>query len=280
MLRKLLKYDLRAILKYWWIAAVTTVGLAGISGVLIRILKVENTRYTALQVMSVMALVFCVLGIALLSVISWVLILVRFYKHFFTDEGYLTFTLPVKKHQLLTSKLLMALITHFITCVVIILDFVLALFIGFAEEIFRAEFWQDVQILWQELSEVLRQVGGGYVALYILEYLLVLLTASVASTLVIYLCITVAAIISRKYKILTAIALYYGYSFISTGAVRILLADGNMYSLFFRIADLGVESTKMALGLLGLIGLGVYVLAAAGLYMLESYLLERKLNLV
>ena len=46
------------------------------------------------------------------------------------------------------------------------------------------------------------------------------------------------------------------------------------------LPECGVESTKMALGLLGLIGLGVCVLAAAGLYMLESYLLERKLNLV
>ena len=109
--------------------------------------------------------------------------------------------------------------------------------------------------------------------------ILILLAATLASTLVILLCITIASVITRKHKIITAIAIYYGFNFITTGVTQILLADGNVYTVFYRFVDMGEETLKIALALVGLIGLGVCVLAATGLYMLEAYLLDRKLNL-
>lgn len=279
MLRKLLKYDLRAVLKYWWIAAATTVGLSLAAGFLFHIVKAENTEYLALQVLSAVALFFCIFGILLLPLIAWVLVLIRLYKHFFTDEGYLTFTLPVKKHQLLNAKLLMTLIVHTLSLLVVVFDIFLAVFIGFAEEMFQYGFWDEMSRFFRLLAEAAGEIGGGYVALYSFEYLLCLLAATAASTLVIYLCITIAAVITRKHKVLVAIGLYYGFNFLSTGSMRLLMAEGSLYTLLARFSDMGEDTVKMSLALLGMIVVGICVLAAAGLYMLEIYLLERKLNL-
>ena len=79
--------------------------------------------------------------------------------------------------------------------------------------------------------------------------------------------------------VLVAIGLYYGFNFLSTGSMRLLMAEGSLYTLLARFSDMGEDTVKMSLALLGMIVVGFCVLAAAGLYMLEIYLLERKLNL-
>ena len=38
MMKKLLKYDLRAIFKYWWIVALSSLGLSFIGGISLKIL--------------------------------------------------------------------------------------------------------------------------------------------------------------------------------------------------------------------------------------------------
>lgn len=44
------------------------------------------------------------------SIITLIFILMRYYKNFFTDEGYLTFTLPVTPHELLWTKLISGMV--------------------------------------------------------------------------------------------------------------------------------------------------------------------------
>ena len=39
MLKKLLKYDLKSVFKYWWIAAVTSIGLSALGGLCISIVS-------------------------------------------------------------------------------------------------------------------------------------------------------------------------------------------------------------------------------------------------
>lgn len=50
------------------------------------------------------------------SIITLIFILMRYYKNFFTDEGYLTFTLPVTPHELLWTKLISGMIWLSLVC--------------------------------------------------------------------------------------------------------------------------------------------------------------------
>ena len=97
MLRKLLKYDLKAIFKFWWIV---------FGGFCDNILNTyEGDAWSVYLMMSMGSLSGTFLNLAL-PVVTFVLIFIRFYKNFFTDEGYLTFTLPVSRRKLMLSKII------------------------------------------------------------------------------------------------------------------------------------------------------------------------------
>ena len=121
MLKKLLKYDIRAVAGLWWIGAVVSVGASILGAILMRFsiaVSDSNTPSVILKMFATLALIvgiFCVIAVAVSYVFTMILVFVRFYRHFFTDEGYLTFTLPVKRSTLLLSKSINAVIWCFMT---------------------------------------------------------------------------------------------------------------------------------------------------------------------
>ena len=134
MLKKLLKYDMRAVSGLWWIGAVISVAAAVVGAFLIRFftyvnqLEEPNVILSMASILGVLVAIFCILAIFLAFVFTVVLVFVRFYKNFFTDEGYLTFTLPVKRSTLLFSKMVNATVwfsAHFGVIVLSALLFVL-----------------------------------------------------------------------------------------------------------------------------------------------------------
>lgn len=273
MFTKLLKHDSRAILKYWWIAALSSVVIAVLCGFCIQIVNVEFTRYESIQVLAVLGIVFSVIGLVIFPVLTEILILVRFYKHFFTDEGYLTFTLPVKKISLLDSKLITAMIFIFVTTLILFADIFILFAIGIPEEVFAPGVWDYV-------GEFVNEYFGyyGYGAAYIILGILIVLAGSAMQMMFIFVCITVAAAITKRHKVLTAIGIYYGATMAVSMIVQ-LLSLGGVYV----IGDL-IASLSLGLGILCelfvMIGiLGILVAAGGGLYMFELYLLDRKLNL-
>ena len=58
-----------------------------------------------------------------ISVMTLVMIIQRFYKNLFTDEGYLMFSLPVKTWELVLSKLLVGMIWSAVCTIMIVLTF-------------------------------------------------------------------------------------------------------------------------------------------------------------
>ena len=113
MLGKLLKYDLRAVFKGWIIAMITMVITALCSAGAIRAnIEISLKPFSAeLWVLQLSLSVVSMCGLALLAICFvsvYVLIAIRFYKHLFTDEGYLTFTLPVSRKQIFFSKVITA----------------------------------------------------------------------------------------------------------------------------------------------------------------------------
>ncbi len=70
-----------------------------------------------------MLFVFLLLGIAMLTVM--VLVAVNFYKTLITDQGYLTFTLPVSPTKILLSKILNGFIWNVIALLILVLGAIL-----------------------------------------------------------------------------------------------------------------------------------------------------------
>lgn len=280
MLKKLLKYDLRATFKYWWIAAASSLGLAVLCGIALNILELPQAQTSIpLTIFSIFSIIITVIGVSAFLVAAEIFVYARFYQNFFSDEGYLTFTLPVKRSELLISKLLMALIVTLSTLAVIIIDAVIVALIRFGPEFFTSEFWGMIGAYLGIIIEGSIEQIGAYAYLYILEILVLLILGCVFSTLLVFTCITFAATITKKNKVFAAIGIYYlvnaAISFIAQliGTVGLTGLSG-----WLEIIDLAAVIFPL-IALVMLLFIAIFAAMCIGIYTLELWLLDRKLNL-
>ncbi len=275
MFAKLLKYDLQSILKHWWIAALVSVCVAFAGGICISIANVNYTSYSVLQDIAELGIVVCCIGLAIFYVLSEILVFMRFYKNFYTDEGYLTFTLPVKKSQLLNSKTLMSLIVYVATALVLVFDVVLMFSVGIGDEIFKDYIIRDILRTIREIIDIV----GLYIPVYMIEAVILFVALRVLSALSIFICLTISAVIVRKHRVLAAIGIYYLLGGAVTGFVQTVLLRYNFYRVFERLSELEKPQVLCSVMLIGFLVIGVAVAVSTALYMAQNWLLDKKLNL-
>ncbi len=277
MLKKLLHYDLKSVFRYWWIAALASIGLSVAGGLAISVTVTDKDVPLIISVLVVLAIVFTIIGIVAFPIFSYIMIFVRFYKNFFTDEGYLTFTLPVKRSQLLNSKIMTSVITTISSATVIFLDIIILCAIGAGKP-----FYQDFLMpLAQELSELFAQISSldyVYMFLIIIELLLLMILGYAFFTLLMFACITFATIITKKAKVVTAIGIYYVANGVITTIVQLIFLFGTTY-LTERISALPDDFVNPLIVMILLAVVLMVALICMVLYMLNYFMIDRKLNL-
>lgn len=280
MLRKLLKYDFRSVFKFWWIAALISTALSTLGGFCLKVIKDATSEFVTIQppmvllVSSWLMFILAILALSVFAVLTAIMIYVRFYQNFFTDAGYLTFTLPVKRTLHLNSKLIMGFVTQFATTFTIVVNICLMLGIAFAEEIFTKEVWdavvKGVKVFFEELK--------WDSVVFIIEIILISVLVSLFNILFTYACITFASTITKRAKIITAVGIYYGASGLLSFVIQMLYLFGSTTVIDF----IDKQPDNMASIILILIALIVLLFVAsvcALLYTFEHWMLERKLNL-
>ena len=280
MLKKLLKYDFKSVFKYWWIAGLTSLALSVLGGFCIKILVDANSDSVTIQppaVLTVSATLMVILSsmaLVAFALISMILVYVRFFQNFFTDQAYLTFTLPVKRTTHLNSKLILGTVTEIATLLVAMLNVATMLVIGFAEQIFKEEFWKE----FLEAFEAFIKEVDGYFVIMVIEALLFVLLSCVFATLFTYACITFASMITKKAKVITAIGIYYGANGILSFVVQMLYLFG-LTSVNKFLTDLPKAMVSPVICLMGLVVLLFIAVFCTLLYTFEHWMLDRKLNL-
>ena len=287
MLRKLLKYDIRAISRFFWIGAVVSVAGSVVGALLMRffLYTMENETEGALVLFALLAMiasVACIIGVILSFVFTVVLVYVRFYRHFFTDEGYLTFTLHVKRSTLFLSKKLNAmiwLVSHAaLLCLCVLLFAVLVtpskpdgFIINFSILTGLGHFFA---LSWDAV--------GAWLLVYLLEAVLLFVVYLLFSVLLVYFCITVGAVLAKRAKVLVAIGIYYAIT--STLSVvtqfGVLLVGVTLTEGIAVLSeDGGVGQAAAAYAFLVLAVFAAISAVAFLLYALTQRMLDRKLNL-
>ena len=121
MLGKLLKQEFRAtgrIMLPMLGALIVLSLLACLSGIgLIN----DVTNVPVLRFLMVLIEIFFGIGIVAVTVVTVIIMISRFYRNLLQDEGYLMFTLPVSVHELIWSKLIVALVWFLVAGLVIFL---------------------------------------------------------------------------------------------------------------------------------------------------------------
>ena len=275
MLKKLLKYDFNAIFKYWWIGALTTFILSFVGAGCGSILETERDLPESVSIFATIGLVLIVLSFFAFIIMNALLVYIRFYKHLFSDEGYLTFTLPVKRNQILASKLLSGSVATFLTAIVSAINAAIIILITFKSEIFVKGWFE---ILKKYVNELFEKQGTFNVISAFIEIAIIAVLSIILTTLFTYLCITIGAIISKRAKLASAIAIYYGTSSVMTVFMYIFYFFG-IRGLENWLSDL---TDKQAFGLspvILLLVVFVLLMLCFVVYTLINWLIDRKLNL-
>ena len=283
MLKKLLKYDMKSMVHLLVPLSIAVVGTTIAGTAALRIMQtIDNTKNASWILTSALALIFVSTILALLafSVFSEILIMYRYYTHLFTDEGYLTFTLPVKTSSILNSKLINALIWSVYTVLVVFFCIFLYVIFGTAEEgLINSKIFTEIK----NALELLTQTYSAWVILkYIVEIVVIFIISLLYGVLSIYLALTIGSIIAKKHKILAAIGIYYGLNTVMSIFVMIV-----NFIFTFTVANSYQDSysSNYEIAIDRVFDISFFVNAASFLvfsivaYFVTRHLLKNKLNL-
>lgn len=268
MVKKLYKHEflawLRVIVIVWVIALLT----AGFNRVL-QIFENDSVYYGILLGSSIFLYVVALLGCVWAPVIFGI---VRFYRNFFTGEGYLTFTLPATKGQLLWVKISTAVCFS-------ILSFLVCLLSGYI--IMAGEVFTEVCKAAAYMFKDIPSDAVGHLIGWLLELLLVMLVSTFGTHMLYYTCICLGQTF-RKNRVLAAVGVYFGFYMLTqifSTVMGIMMASLSLSGVMESIGNFAdahpVASVHIALSCLVVFP----ALIVAAYWLICHWVLRKKLNL-
>ena len=286
MLGKLLKYDLRAVFKGWIIAMITMVITALCSAGAIRAnIEISLKPFSAeLWVLQLSLSVVSMCGLALLAICFvsvYVLIAIRFYKHLFTDEGYLTFTLPVSRKQIFFSKVITATFWSALSFLVTLLC--MAIFRATMLPVYEKMSYSDgLGVLLWLADDILLMFAerGVFGTVQTVLAVLILFANSLLVVGAAYFCITLGATVVKRGKLVVSIGVFYLMNMVYSFAINVM----GTVSIIALLACFGerlpgeFEANLWFTVVMTVILVATLTLSAT-LYCTTLNIIERKLNL-
>ena len=276
MLTKLLKYEYRATAIYFLpiyaailVVSVMTYGL--------RILRESLHDYSSAliaQGLFTFSSIYALLAFGL-AVTTFVVIIIRFYKNLLGNEGYLMFTLPVSVEQNILAKLIPAMTWFLGSCVLGVLTILPVFFGGYGESL---EFFFGTSSV--PVAEIPK-----FITFLIL--LAVCTVSGLALTFLFYYFCMIVGQTFNSHKFLAAVGTYLVLQLVfQVLGIAVFFWLIHLLELL-DYADigrfLGFTITDSNLDWIFLIFYGIAdvfaVLAAVGLFFLDSSILRKKLNL-
>ncbi|MDF2485562.1 MAG: putative rane protein [Herbinix sp.] len=219
----------------------------------------------ALNVIPVFATFAYGLSIVAIAVVSFVIIVLRFYKNLMTDEGYLMFTLPTKSHQLINSKLLVSFVWNIASILVIILSI-----FGVMATPDRMDLFRDGYQMF--ISELKQEFGAFNMSLFLFEFIVLMIVGLINNILIIYVSIAVGQLFNG-HKVLGSFAAYIGIGTVIQIVMTVLFITlGVLFNKSFS------ESSSVP-QIIFPITIGFLLLTNVLYYWGTDFIFKRKLNL-
>lgn len=260
MFAKLLKHELRSCAGFMGIISLGSLGVGVASGFLLRYMEKNAGRMIAnesLEMLLGILFFFAFLGLFAFAVIGGIYPITQFYKRKFTDQGYLTFTLPVRSWQIYLSSLLNLLVWGLVCALTMIVSISLVFVIG----LMSTDAWNEMVRGFSSMD------FQGLFAEFDFMNPLYILANSISSVMILMNSVILGAVIAKKHKILAAVAAYYLTSMVM-GAVTTWLTNLEYITdplmAIERMQTVSILTTA-AIGLLGAV--------------FSIWLMDKKLNL-
>ena len=250
VLKKLLKYEYRALLKPLRVSLIILIGVTALLFIIGLTLRFDGEGDASL-LFWVLAMIPYLYACAIVVQVPLIVSLLRYRSNIFKKEGYLTMTLPVSAEEHFFAKRIAGVLATYIFAIFVGISFLIA-FSPLLVQIPADEFWGGLG----ELISMIAESGYGFSAiLFLIELLIIgLLSPVLTYSLLGAIGCWFHRSMSKVKVIFGIIGLYLLYSI---GAY--LLTAFFESGLFFEITPLGLH-----------IALWVYILLTAGVIFLLS----------
>ena len=266
MIRKRLKYDIKATARYLLPLYAISLAISLVNGFVNPFDIIENAQGFSLQLLiSVLLVIVLFIMIFVMLAGTTIMQIQRFQQNLLADEGYLSFTLPVKAWQHILSKLITSLIWVALCIIVMILNFLIVARVSIAS-------------LLDTFHEVLNEMevalgSGGYIALIIY-----LLFAILLIFMTLYNALTIGHHF-QNHKIIASFITFFVFYFVTQ---LLLVAASIVYMLitFGSFDNIPMQADTLPnFGLLMGSFTIIIALISLGHYLSLNYFLKNKLNL-
>lgn len=271
MLGKLLKHEFKNTGKVLLPLNLALIGVTLI-GMIVLGLKVFDNEHTGLLAGAL--LIFYILGIVALFIVTYVFLMITFYRSMYSAEGYLTHTLPVNPLMTLNSKLIVSL---FWACLTMILSIcsVLTLIMTAVKTYAGTVDWSS---FWSEFEKATGLSMGEVTA----WGLLFIFLSCLSGLLMIYCSISIGQLFN-KYKVLAAIITYVIFYILMQIISMISMVKTSMDTISSNALEYSSQNTVLqASGLdngfiiSSLIQTSIYAII---FYVITAYISSKKVNL-
>lgn len=281
MLKKMLKYDLKSMFKiacpiYLALAAASVIGC----GLLVLIFEIADnaTDSVIMEFMMTSSVLFYIMILIMVSVVAALIAYlpaIHFYKHLFSDEGYLTLTLPITMSDHLLSKTLSAFVVNISSVAVGLASVFVALFLPIFIEMNMALSSSDVgvsgiEVVVELVKLIYREIGSATFA----EYGIFMLISLFTSIMLLYVSITVGSVIFKRHKILGSILFYWVISMLF-GVVQ----SGVGIIVSAILGASGANTFELASHISMIISIVIYAIFGVISYFVNLKLFNTRLNL-
>lgn len=260
MFAKLLKHEMKATAPTLGLLSLAAMGIGVVGGFMMRYLisRLEQHDFQEVDGIFMLLYVFVFFALMAYALGSEIFLNYSFYKRKFTDEGYLTFTLPAHSWQIFLSSMVNIMIWSVVIGIVTSLAISGIFVIGIVGTPVAEEF-ASVDFNLDELETIFDDFSLALIFYTVASF--------ISSIVVMMTSITLGSIIAKRHKILAAIGVYYGWSLI-LGMITTQL----MGSILFISNEL--DFTRVYT-----IETVIQLTVALGGFLLSVWLMDRKLNL-
>lgn len=223
MLKKLFKYDMKScakiILPFILLALGTTAVGTTASALSANIFRNRTGNFRLMGNSLEFIFYISILALVILTVMSAVVAFSRYYKNFFTDEGYLMFTLPVKTSSLFFSK-------FWTTVLWLLIIAVTSGACAISYEVFGGgyvdlDFFRCIGEIVKDTLVLLKE--DPRVIPIAIEIILAVVFAVAFRIILIMLSITIGSVVAKKRKILASVGTYFLVDFIIDTVTMVII---------------------------------------------------------
>ena len=278
MLRKLLKYEFMSTARVFGLCYIGVLVAALLMRIFGDIAYTQNLQngtgiFNVTEILTMTSTGFYFLMIAAVCVLTFVLILQRFWKNLMGSEGYLMHTLPVHAWQQIASKLIAAVVWTLLSGVVIVLSVMVLAMTG---EAFAA-----ILQGFGELLAAFQQEYGMPLVVILLELFLLGVAMIAASVLQIYAAIMIGHQ-ANKHRVLLSVVVYFGIDMVFNVAFLMPISSVGLFpaplmeqfGAFLAGLDV-VEASQLMIWC----GIGLHVVLCAAFFLICEFMMRRRLNL-